>query len=221
MCRWTGLYLHGFLSSELSDKGQWFAAQLNSAKPMGDASSKYASSKSHSQIEIEALKLITYPTAQVEQTVTTIEEQLNQLRQSTSAVFIMGSSMGGFYAQYFGQKYQIPYIMINPALNIDELLSQHQGLHHNQRTSESTLVDEHYVKSIACYRVDSPDYTTPALLLMDEDDEVIDVEFCRKQYAQDKLQHLASTTRIYNGGDHSFIHLDEAWLEINQFLSRL
>ena len=223
MAKWSGLYLHGFLSSEQSKKGQWFLNQVEEAikseslphtKPdlMGVGSDSGV-------LRWQDFRAISYPMSEVKESVQVIENKLKKmLNQKVSRVFIMGSSMGGFYAQYFGQKYQLPYVMINPALNIDELFKANLGEYVNQITGEKINVNEKYIDNLANFRISELDYKVPSLLLIDRDDEVIDIEYCLQHYSDSMLEHSVSKTIVYNGGDHSFIHLDEAWLELKQFL---
>lgn len=225
MYRWTGLYLHGFLSSGNSEKGQWFLNQVQQQLKDDQAVKSEQDALLHNKVTWHTFEPMTYPMAQVHSSVQAIETKLLELQKNASSVdvnlFIMGSSMGGFYAQYFGQKYQIPYIMINPALNIDELFQEHLDSYLNPNTDENILVDKAYTNELAKYRVDQPDYEIPALLLVDKDDEVIDVDYCLQHYSEDKLSHPASKQKVYSGGDHRFIHLDSAWQELQEFLIRI
>lgn len=220
MDKWCGLYLHGFLSNSNSEKGQWFLQQVNAQTRAQEEPQKHGLEPPSLNSPIwHGLTTISYPMQKVEQSSDFIEKALKEMLDlKGSKKFLIGSSMGGFYAQYFGQKYKIPYIMINPALNIDEMFAAHTGDYVNTLTQITVQVDEEYIKQLSLLRVDNPNYKIPSLLLIDDGDEVIDIKFCEEQYSSKKLQHNASKTIVYNGGNHRFIHLNEAWQAINEFL---
>jgi predicted esterase YcpF (UPF0227 family) len=198
------LYLHGFLSSGKSEKGQWF----------------------HRQVESWDSNLITkwlnptYPISRLEATLETIEEEIQDCLQLCGTKWILaGSSMGGFYAQFYAHKYHLPYIMINPALNPEYVFRVNLGEHTNPATGENVTIDEAYIEKLQACKIAQPDRALPTLLLIDQDDEVIDINYALKQHQTSN--NNISRTVVYKGGDHSFIHLEEAWKEIQSFVNAI
>jgi len=203
-----GVYLHGFLSSDKSEKGQWLLkknAQENTA------------SKSN---VFDEFITVGYPNKSVKESIQVIDSEIkNQLHKDKKLV-LLGSSLGGFYAQYFAQLYHLPYIMINPALNSLPVFKANMGLHINPTTGEEVCIDAEYINNLKKYDVSHPDESIPALLLIDTDDEVIDVNFAIQRYQKREVNHYFKH-KIYSGGDHRFIHLEDAWYQIKQFVTSL
>ena len=192
------LYLHGFLSDEQSAKGQFVKTKMAEDMP---------------EVQVHT---ITYPIGLPDVSVGYIKHYIEQkLLVEDEAVewAVMGSSMGGFYAQYIAQAYGVPYIMINPALDPVSVLSKHQGIHQHPRTRESFTIDERYLSQLEQYIVESK-APMDALLLLDRGDEVIDYQHALSLY-QDRCKTL-----VYDRGDHAFQHLEDAWPHILAFLKR-
>jgi len=209
MQAYNGLYLHGFLSSGNSEKGQWLKAIVNQQN------------LEQGNPVFNELLTPTYPIKSPLMSVEKIESLLKKMLDDKSrGVVLLGSSMGGYYAQYLGQKYQLPYIMINPALNPTPIFNESLGCHTNPATQEDFCIDQAYIKELQTYDVNQLNKAIPALLLIDTDDEVIDVDYALKRYeACSKGSHFSTVK--YSGGNHRFIHMQQAWLEINQFLNAL
>ncbi|WP_029407582.1 YqiA/YcfP family alpha/beta fold hydrolase [Thiomicrorhabdus sp. Milos-T2] len=209
-----GVYLHGFLSSGNSEKGQWLKSKV----------------KQNSSC-FKDVYTPTYPIASPQASVEEINRCIQHALSLSSKVILLGSSMGGYYAQYFGQKYAIPYIMINPALNPTPIFTQNLGSHINPATEEAFCIDAAYIEAIQSFNFSDLQQNIPALLLLDTDDEVIDVEFALQRYAQSYVksheckagidQNSKFESIIFTGGDHRFIHMDTAWLDIQAFAERL
>jgi len=210
------LYLHGFLSSGQSLKGQWFKEKVRESRT-------FSEKKAEENPLITKWLTPTYPIQTVSRTLTSIEAELQRCFQDKQTDWILaGSSMGGFYAQHFAHTYRLPFIMINPALNPEFVFKDHFGDHINPATQEPVSIDQAYVAELNNYVVSTPDRKVSSLLLLDTDDEIIDVNYVLQQYGE-QCGQLSKTSRakIFCGGDHSFIHLDNAWDEIRQFLAGL
>lgn len=196
------LYLHGFLSSGNSQKGQWLLQANQQANyPLGE------------------LYCPTYSQQDLMASIKTLQGVLSEWQQQASVegqtvkLLIIGSSLGGYLAQYFAHQFNCRYVMINPALNPIALFNDFLGTHINPYTGEQIDVDQVFCRQIAQLEVETPNAKLESLLLVDEDDEVVDIPF-----AVEKYQHLAKAkTLIYPQGNHAFSHMPEAWLEILKF----
>ncbi|MDX1351737.1 MAG: YqiA/YcfP family alpha/beta fold hydrolase [Thiomicrorhabdus sp.] len=210
MC--IGVYLHGFLSSGKSEKGQWLTQQIADENKVVQP-----------PLFTEFIT-VTYPIKSVQDSVHEIEKIIAQYPKKQNKIILLGSSMGGYYAQYLGQKYQLPYIMINPALNPVPVFVENQGEHINPSTGEMVKIDKNYIADLQRYDVCTLKQTVPALLLIDKDDEVIDVAFAIQRYQplanRDKTDSCFETV-IYSGGDHRFIHMEDAWPKIKAFIQKI
>ncbi|BBP45934.1 esterase YqiA [Thiosulfatimonas sediminis] len=195
------LYLHGFLSSEQSKKGQWFvqANQAQQSFPLGE------------------LLTLGYRQSDLLTGIGVIEKQLQTWHSQGASVVLIGSSLGGYLAQYFAHKYACAYIMINPALNPLSLFDTYLGEHRNPYTQEVVHINAAYKNQLAQLEITPLNPMLASLLLVDDGDEVVDIDFACALY-----QDLPNARVCrYPGGNHAFTHLPEAWLEINNFIDAL
>lgn len=190
------LYLHGFLSTGNSIKAQWFKQAF---KALG----------------VEVLTP-TYPLASPQKSIDFlieyIDHKLNN-KSLTPAWQIFGSSMGGFYGEILSEKYQVPLVMINPALNPVPVFQEHMGQHSHPKTGEEILIDETFIQALETVRLKTA-VSSPSCLLLDKADEVIPYQFAFDKYQDvDYAKVLA-----FEGGDHAFQHLEQSWPEVKQFV---
>ncbi|MGM0541296.1 MAG: YqiA/YcfP family alpha/beta fold hydrolase [Pseudomonadota bacterium] len=205
------VYLHGFLSSASSQKGRWLVQQVQTENSQVQQASEAV---------FKEIITMTYPIASPAQSVQKIETLLQDLlTQKEHPIVLMGSSMGGYYAQFLGQKYKLPYIMINPALNPKPIFLENLGASYNPSTGEKFVIDNAYIQQLESYDVTRLDRRIPVMLLMDEGDDVIDVATALMKY-QDK-RALKTEIHVFKGGDHAFQHMSEAWPLIKSFVGRL
>ena len=206
MASCTCVYLHGFLSSQQSQKGQWFKETLPTllqAQPLAH----------HCQVLTPD-----YPMSNPHESVDYLEHFLKQAglfeSGSNDKWFFAGSSMGGFYAQYLAHAYNKPYIMINPALDPMALFEEYEGEHINPYTSEKVLINQDYRMDLKDY-YQHPSQMIPSLLLLDKGDEVIDYQLAERLYNVKEGLHK---TLVFEGGDHRFQHLEASKELIKQFI---
>ncbi len=209
------LYLHGFLSSANSQKGRWFVQQVKTEN-------RQILQASETLLEpvLKEIITLTYPISTPNESIQKVEALLQELlTRKNQPIVLMGSSMGGYYAQFLGQKYRLPYIMINPALNPKPIFQQYLGASSNPSTGEEFIIDEAYIQQLGSYDVTTLDKSIPALLLLDEGDEVIDVASALMKYKN--ISNLKTEIHVFKGGDHAFQHLTEAWPLIKTFIAKL
>lgn len=187
------LYLHGFLSTGQSAKAQWL---------------QNAFASMNVEVMSPTYPLRT-PEASIDYLTDLIEKQIQSDREGPPAWQIFGSSLGGFYGQYLAKRYQVPLLMINPALRPWELSQQYLGLHEHPVTGEKIHVDAGFMSEIRKLDVDA---VRPSLVLLDRGDEVIPY-----RQAYDKYDSVGQV-EVFDGGDHTFQHLDDAWPKIKTFV---
>jgi len=121
------LYLHGFLSSPLSQKAQQTV--------------KYCE-------QIGLGKFISVPTLDVAPADTI--DQLKSLLDSfeREKIMLMGSSLGGYYASHLSETYNAPAVLINPAVRPFEHWEQHIGEHKNYYSDEVHIVTEAHIEQL-------------------------------------------------------------------------
>lgn len=186
------IYLHGFGSSGQSLKGQQIKAYFEAL----------------ADCDIEVVNP-SYRMASPDASIRDIEAEIT--KNPNDSILLIGSSLGGFYAQYFGKKYQLPWVMINPALSNESVFKSIIGHHHNVYTDEEVEVDENYLQLFADYDVSLADQEQ-CLVFIDQADEVVDY-----RYAQQIYQNRASVY-LYPQGSHAFDHMEQALEIIEEFI---
>ncbi|MDB4542128.1 esterase [Pseudomonadales bacterium] len=201
------IYLHGFNSTPASAKAQATLRWMAQHCP-------------HVRVHIPPLPVT--PAA----TVDAIDELLHDVcddlpyikkpplgetsAQPCAPVF-MGSSMGGFYANHFAQKYGGKAVLINPAVYPHRLLTAFLGPQINPHTGETYTLRKQHMIELQALIVDPMTRPQQRMVLLQTGDETLDYREAADYYA-------ASICHVEQGGDHSFCHF-EKWLPaIAQFL---
>lgn len=183
------VYLHGFNSSGQSFKANWLKSELSEFTWL---SPSYPMQPDHA---IEFL--------------TTFLKQECPEPQKT---ILLGSSLGGYYAQYLARQFDMQVILINPALHPVKTLAAHLGMQTNYYTQETYRFAEPELERLKKYDVEKPCQNyVPTLVLLDKGDEVIPF-----QWALEKYQACADC-KVFEGGNHDFLHLTESLGLIRDF----
>ncbi len=184
------IYLHGFNSGGTSSK----AAQLRTLLA-----------------PIPVLSP-TYPAHQSAAAVSFLREYIAAARDTAhnSPLVQIGSSLGGFYAQYLAREFGARIVLINPSITPDETLLRCVGHNHNEATGEDYTLSADEVRALGHCRVAACDPRIPTLLLLDSGDEVLDYRVAEAWYRG------CGKTIVYAGGNHRFEHLAEALPEIQR-----
>jgi len=188
------IYLHGFNSTGNSAKGQAikhsFASEIDVHTPTY-----------HFNPSVAIIELTGYIKGKIEE------------KNNIKPVMIIGSSLGGYYAQYLARQFDnVKVVLINPALGPIDTLNSHLGENENFYTGKKYILHQQHLDMLHDYNVDSPcSDNIETLLLIDKADEVIDY-----RYAYQKYQSCAETI-LYENGDHQFQHLAEAIPAIRNF----
>lgn len=126
---------------------------------------------------------------------------------------IIGSSLGGFYAQYLGRQFPgTRVVLINPALGPIESLENHLGENVNYYSGEKYILTVQHLEVLKQFDIAQPCLEPiPTLLLIDKGDELIPYQHALKKYQSCGKQVL------FEGGNHQFQHLPEAVCEIKKF----
>ena len=171
------LYLHGFNSSPQSKKAleteQWM--HLNSA-----------------HIEFCCPQLSPYASQVMSMLRPIIESYLPQ------PVYLIGSSMGGFFATCLAEQYNLPAVLINPAVNPSSGLHSWLGENRNFNTGERWVFKSHHIEEYNDLNPQQIKRKRNYKILLQTGDEVLDYRHAQKQY-----QGCAIETEV--GGNHSFV----------------
>jgi uncharacterized protein len=183
------IYIHGFLSSPLSFKAcqtqAWLAAH-------------------HPEITYHCPQLTPYP-AQTRQQLECLLESL-----LPEPVYIMGSSLGGFWATWLAEKYNVRAVLINPAVRPYEFMPKYIGQSLKSYHSEDRYCLEwQHIKEIKAADV-APLSVDNYWLLVQTGDEVLNYTHALEKYADCRQT-------VEQGGDHAFQGLERFFDEIVNF----
>lgn len=118
---------------------------------------------------------------------------------------IVGTSLGGYFANAVGVKSGIPFVMINPAVDPKNQLKKYVGSGIDFTGKKYTLTKD----TINGY---APALKDPCgILLLDEGDEVIDSAETVKYFKG------AYYTTGFAGGSHRFDHMEDSLFIISSF----
>ncbi len=188
------LYIHGFLSSPQSYKAQQMQHYV---------------AQHHPEIVYHCPQLSPYPKACAE----VLEAVVAQVQADSDCLYIMGSSMGGFWASHLVERYNLPAVLINPAVDALNLMPRYL----NQSLKNYHNDEVYYLKADDLAQLSR--YDTPTIarhknywLFAQTGDETLDYRLSEVKY-----QHCRQT--IEPGGDHSFQHFERFHAQVMDFFA--
>jgi uncharacterized protein len=137
--------------------------------------------------------------------------ELESIVASTDLLGLVGSSMGGFYATWLAEKYDLRAVLVNPVvdpwLGRDYLLGDQENYH----TGEIHRIEQTHLDQLQQYNVIK--LKTPArfMVLIQRGDEVLDYRLAVNKYAD-------SEVHLEDYGDHSFTGYQNHLPNIVKFL---
>lgn len=170
------IYIHGFLSSPLSYKAQQTQQWLARKRP---------------DVRYICPQLTPYP----EQARRMLEELVESLLPEH--VGVMGSSLGGFWATWLAEKYDLRALLINPAVSpwtfMPSYLEVDLKSYHTEDTYRLSATHINEIKACDAPIKRADNYW----VLLQTGDETLDYQLAAKKYS-------ACRQTIEPGGDHSF-----------------
>ncbi len=109
---------------------------------------------------------------------------------------LVGSSLGGYYATYFADKYALKAVLINPSVRPYETLASHIGLNHSFFDFSNYEFTQKHIDSLKKYAVKKPD-TKHFMVLLQTGDEVLDFRQAAAKFAGARID-------IEEGGSHGY-----------------
>lgn len=183
------IYLHGFNSTGDSAKGRFLKKNL---APIPVLTPTYHFDPRHAIPFLEKLIL---------------EHQIDE-----HSFMLVGSSLGGYYAQYLAHRYKLKAVLINPALMPLITLHEYLGENRNFYTGETYILTQAHLDALLAFDVPMPcTDPVPTLLLIDKGDEVLDYHMAVTRY-QDCAEII-----LFEDGDHQFQHMVESLSAIQAF----
>lgn len=170
------LYIHGFLSSPLSFKAQQTRNWLALHCP---------------HISFHCPHLPPYPA----ETQHLLEAKVESL--FPQPVYLMGSSLGGFWATWLAEKYDLRAVLINPAVRPQAFMPAYLNIDlKSYHTDDSYRLNARHINEIVA--ADIPvTRTANYWLLVQTGDETLDYRHAVDKYAGCKQS-------VEQGGDHAF-----------------
>lgn len=180
------LYIHGFNSSPLSVKAEQTRLYFYN---------------NHPNVHFHCPQLVSNPKGAINQL-----EQIIESSELSSLWYLIGSSLGGYFASYLSEKYDFPSVLINPAIKPFELLKDYIGEQVNPYTEEVYQVTKKHMIDLKAIEPKSPSFDMQQknnyLVMVQTDDEVLNYQQAVEKYHHCKLL-------IEQGGDHSFVNFEQ------------
>jgi len=180
----TLLYIHGFLSSPQSEKAVQVKNWLSDHRP---------------HIKFICPFLTPYP-GDTRETLEGLVE--NAMMTSTATVYLMGSSLGGFWATWLVEKYNLKAVLINPAVTLSLFNEGYINTPlKNYHTDDIYELTESDIDEFHRVNVESISRTQNYFVMLQTGDDVLDYRLAVNKYAGCKQL-------IEEGGHHSFTKFD-------------
>ena len=139
------------------------------------------------------------------------DQIINLIESNQPNVFFMGSSLGGYYASFFSQKYNKKAVLINPAIPPLKDFEMHLGKNKNYSNGNKFIItknDIDYIRSLSYKKILKP---KNLMILLESGDEILN-------YNDTSSYFSGSHIDILYGGDHSYSSFKEKFNKIQDFL---
>ena len=153
------LYIHGWNSYKDARKAVLLKDEINSNK----------------NFEVDSITLKSHPKEAIQQLSNYIEDHKGQRK-----VHLIGSSLGGYYATFLSEKYNLKAAMINPAVWAYKIFKNDMGSNENLNTGEKYFIDDLWVQSLKDIFIENITVKN-YLVLLQTGDQTLNYKFA-KQY---------------------------------------
>jgi predicted esterase YcpF (UPF0227 family) len=124
-------------------------------------------------------------------------EQLQAEIAELGEPVLVGSSLGGFYATWLAERYQLQALLINPAVLPHQRFDGYLGPQQNFYSGETWELTTDHVTALAELQVPAPQDPQRFQVWLQTADETLD-------YRHAEAYYRACALRIQAGGDHGF-----------------
>lgn len=136
-------------------------------------------------------------------------ETLSNLISKERPSLLVGSSLGGYYATYLAEKFEIPAVLINPSCKPWETLANYVGWQERFCDNEVFEFKQVYLQQLK--RFSTLPERSRYLVLLQSEDEVLDYRVAKEQYKMYKVI-------VEFGGNHRFENIHEYLSMIESFM---
>lgn len=186
----TILYFHGFASSSDSDKARIIKSYISKVS-----------------------KKINMITPDLSNNFKEANNQINKLIDENKKDYVfMGSSLGGYYANFFGSINNSKVILINPAIPPLKGFEEYLGENQNYSTGERFIVTKEDIKFLRSLEIKELNNQKNILVLLESGDEVLN-------FIETVKYFQGSNIDITFGGNHSYESVDTKLEKIVKFLN--
>ncbi len=140
----------------------------------------------------------------------TLEQIIEMLLEKEENIGLVGSSLGGYYAIYLANKYDLKAVLINPAIYPYRTLDK-IGMARNYYDESSFEITNSHIQSLKALEVNDIKNQENFMTLLQTDDEVLDYNEAVQKLPNSELV-------IEEGGSHSFENIESFFRKISVFL---
>lgn len=172
------IYIHGFGSSGISSKATILKENLKEFDDLIAPSLSYVPN-----LAIDTLNQIIFSYKKYED------------------VYLVGTSLGGYYATYLSEYFNIPAVLINPAVNPTKTLRKLTllgGVNHYDKSRFTWSLD--YLEQLKQFDIKNVSYKN-YMLLLQKGDKVLDYKEAVEKFRDSKII-------IEDGGTHRFENIE-------------
>ena len=188
------VYLHGFRSSPRSSK----------AVMTGEAVK--AVSSQDQIFEWFCPQLLASPKMSIEM----VSQHIDQ--SNTDHLVVIGSSLGGFYANYLAEKYDCKAVVLNPAVRAARELAPHVGMLTAYDSNEPFDFRPEYIDELKTLQVEKITSPSRYFLIAAKGDELLDWREMVEFYA-------GAYQLVLDGSDHGISEYGELLPKVLEFIS--
>jgi predicted esterase YcpF (UPF0227 family) len=136
---------------------------------------------------------------------------IKKLITDEKITLLIGSSLGGFYATYFAEKFALPAVLINPSVTPWQTLEKHVGWQERFCDGEAFEFKAAYLTQLKKLQVNPQ--RGNYLVLLQSEDEVLDYHIAKSFYQKYKVV-------VEYGGNHRFENITSYLSMIEVFRSQ-
>lgn len=133
---------------------------------------------------------------------------IDDLMRKEEIDMVIGSSLGGFYATYFAEKYALKAVLLNPSVTPWETLAPHVGWQKRFCDGKAFEFKAVYLNQLEALQAEP--VKGAYLVLLQSGDETLDYEVAKHYYREQKVV-------VEYGGNHRFENIDCYFSMIERF----
>lgn len=119
------------------------------------------------------------------ETIDVIKTYIKDIIKTHDTVVLIGNSMGGFWADFFGRLFGLRVILLNPAVDTKNNMTQFLGKSKNFTTGDEIIVTDQDLDDLDQVNAMRRKLAhVPRAVLVNKDDDVIPAQFAQDEFAK-------------------------------------